>query len=84
MTGQEKNALGLEHRAMLSRALSELLGRLDRTSEGLAVLDDAIAQLESEAPEAAESLALRRLVLLAAAEDWQGLYEQAIGNFQRV
>ncbi len=72
-----------EHLPMLSRALCELLGRLDRTAEGLAALDDAIARLKSGGrSEAAESLALRRLVLLAAEEDWPRLAEQAPALFE--
>ena len=59
-----------------------MLGRLDRTVEGLAALDSAIDRLQaSDRSEAAESLALRRLALLASAEDWPALEEQAPSLF---
>ncbi len=72
-----------EHLPMLSLALAELLARLERTEDGLAVLDDAITRLEAggRAGEI-ERLALRRLALLAAAEDWQGLAQQAPELFE--
>ena len=74
-----------EHLPMLSRALAELLGRLERTADGLTVLDDAIARLEAGGrSEEAEGLALRRLALLAAAEDWPGLARQAPALFEAV
>ncbi len=73
-----------EHLPMLSGALSELYGRLDRPSEALAVLDDAIARLHQagDRSAAAERLALRRLTLLAAADDWTRLAEQAPALFE--
>ncbi len=75
---KEETAAADEHLPMLSRGLGELLGRLDRTGEGLAALDSAILRLRaSDRSEAAESLALRRLTLLASAEDWPALEEQA-------
>ncbi len=79
---RRETAAADEHLPMLSRALSELLGRLDRGAEAMAVLDDGIARLGSTGgPEATESLALRRLMLLAAEEDWPRLYEQAPALF---
>ncbi len=78
----QETAAAAEHLPMLSRALSELLGRLDRATEALGVFDDAISRLKSgDRSEAAESLALRRLALLAAAEDWPRLTDQAPALF---
>ncbi len=72
-----------EHLPVLSGALSELLGRLDRAGEAMAVLDDTIARLEGGGRAAeAESLALRRLGLLVAAEDWPRLAQQAPTLFE--
>ncbi len=72
-----------EHLPLLSRALSELLGRLQRTDEALVVLDGAIARLEtSDRSEAVENLELRRAVVLAAAEDWPRLAQEAQALFE--
>ncbi len=63
-----------EHLPILSRALSELLGRSERSGEALAVLDAAIARLQADGrSDAVEDLELRRALLLAAAEDWPRL-----------
>ncbi len=72
-----------EHLPLLGRALSELLTRMDRAGDALVVLDDAIARLiDGGRSEAAESLALRRLAMLAAAEDWPRLTRQAPTLFE--
>ncbi len=67
-----------DHLPILSRALSELLGRSQRTDEALEVLDAAIARLRAGGrSDAVEDLELRRAVLLAAAEDWSRLSREA-------
>ncbi len=80
---RRETAAADEHLPLLSRALSELLGRLDRPDEGLAALDEAITRLKADdRSEAAEGLALRHLALLAAAEDWPRLTRQAPALFE--
>ena len=63
---------------VLSLALSDLLTRADRTDEAVAVLDQAIGKLsaDADASETVESLKLRRLAVLAAAEQWARLVEE--------
>ncbi len=67
-----------EHLPILSRALSEILGRLERTGESLEVLQTAIERLRAAGrSEAVADLELRRAVVLAAAEDWPRLAQEA-------
>ncbi len=78
MLSQEVETASADHLPMLSYALSDLLGRMERTDEALSVLDHAIERLaDKKETETVDHLKLRRLSLMADAEDWDRVVEEA-------
>ncbi len=71
----ELDRVNNSHLPMLARALSDVLARQQRTEEALGVIEKAIGHLEADTTqvEASERLRLRKMILLAGAEEWQRL-----------
>ncbi len=81
MLSQEVAAASADQLPMLSYALSDLLSRMERTEEALTVLDEAIERLGDNV-ESIERLELRRLSLMAGAELWTRLADEAPSLFE--